>query len=164
MATHSTILAWRICMDRGAWQATVQRVTKSQTWLKQLSTHTLYDVVFQSLSRVPLFATQWTAACQAPLSSNTSWNLLQFMPIKLVCYLIIASFSSLAVPFSLEFPWCLSGKESACQCRRHGFDPWVRKIPWRRKWQPTPVFLPGESPWTEEPGRLQCMGCTCCVQ
>ena len=39
----------------------------------------------------------------------------------------------------------LSGKESACQCRRHKFDPWVRKIPWRRKWQPTPVFLPGKS-------------------
>ena len=41
-----------------------------------------------------------------------------------------------------------NGKESACQCRRcsrNGFDPWVRKIPWRRKWQPTPVFLPGES-------------------
>ena len=37
------------------------------------------------------------------------------------------------------------GKESACQCRRHKrcrFDPWVGKIPWRRKWQPTPVFLP----------------------
>ena len=32
------------------------------------------------------------------------------------------------------------------------------KILWRRKWQPTPVFLPGESPWTEEPGRLQSMG------
>ena len=31
------------------------------------------------------------------------------------------------------------------QCRRHEFNPWVRKIPWRRKWQPTPVFLPGES-------------------
>ena len=29
--------------------------------------------------------------------------------------------------------------------RRGGFDPWVRKIPWRRTWQPTPVFLPGES-------------------
>ena len=29
--------------------------------------------------------------------------------------------------------------------RRRGFNPWVRKIPWRRKWQPTPVFLPGES-------------------
>ena len=41
----------------------------------------------------------------------------------------------------------LSGKESACQCRkhkRHGFDPWVRKISWGRKWQATPVFLPGK--------------------
>ena len=40
-----------------------------------------------------------------------------------------------------------SGKESAClcrRCRRHGFHLWVGKIPWRRKWQPTPVFLPGE--------------------
>ena len=39
------------------------------------------------------------------------------------------------------------GKESAWQFRRHKrrwFDPWVGKIPWRRKWQPTPVFLPGE--------------------
>ena len=39
----------------------------------------------------------------------------------------------------------LSGKEPACQCRRQGFNPWVRKIPWRRAWQPIPVFLPGES-------------------
>jgi len=39
----------------------------------------------------------------------------------------------------------LSCKDCACQCRRHGFDPWVRKIPWRRKWQPTSVFLPGKS-------------------
>ena len=37
------------------------------------------------------------------------------------------------------------GKESTCQCSRPGFNPWVRKIPWRRKWQPTPVFLPGKS-------------------
>ena len=44
------------------------------------------------------------------------------------------------------------------QCSRHGFDPWFRKIPWRKIWQPTPVFLPGESPWTEEPGELQSMG------
>ena len=40
-----------------------------------------------------------------------------------------------------------SGKESTCQCRRHRrrrFSPWVEKIPWSRKWQPTPVFLPGK--------------------
>ena len=36
------------------------------------------------------------------------------------------------------------GKESACSAGRPGFDPWGRKISWRRKWQPTPVFLPGE--------------------
>ena len=40
-----------------------------------------------------------------------------------------------------------SGKESTCQrrrCKRCGFDPWVRKIPWSRKWQPTLIFLPGK--------------------
>ena len=42
--------------------------------------------------------------------------------------------------------------------KRCGFHPWFRKICWRRAWQPTPVFLPGKSPWTEEPGRLQSMG------
>ena len=41
------------------------------------------------------------------------------------------------------------GSETNCQCRRHRtrrpeFDLWVGKIPWRREWQPTPIFLPGE--------------------
>ena len=47
-----------------------------------------------------------------------------------------------------SFPGGTSGKEPSCQCRRHkrrGFNPWVAKIPWRRAWQPTPVFFPGES-------------------
>ena len=50
--------------------------------------------------------------------------------------------------YSHGFPGGTTGKESACQCRRCkrcGFNPWVGKIPWRRKWQPTPVFLPRES-------------------
>ena len=38
-------------------------------------------------------------------------------------------------------PWWLSQKEYACNARRGRFTPWVRKISWRRKWQPTPVFL-----------------------
>ena len=60
-----------------------------------------------------------------------------------------------------RLPRWLSGGEPVCQCERCrtcGFYPWVGKIPWRRKWQPTAVFLPGESPWTEEPGGLQFMG------
>ena len=76
-------------------------------------------------------------------------------------------------------PRRLCGKESACQCRshrRHGFDPWVGKIPWRRAWQPTPVFLPGKSqgqmslagysPWGRRESdmterlSMQTLGCT----
>ena len=51
-----------------------------------------------------------------------------------------------------------ANKEPACQCRRHkrcGFNPWVGKMSWRKARQPTPVFLPGESPWAEKPGGLQ---------
>ena len=47
-----------------------------------------------------------------------------------------------------HFPGCASGKESTCQCRgykRHGFNLWVGKVPWSRKWQPIPIFLPGKS-------------------
>ena len=46
-----------------------------------------------------------------------------------------------------KLPWWLSGKDSVCQCRRCrslGFNPWVGRSPWRRKWQFTLVFLPGE--------------------
>ena len=88
MATHSSIPAWRIPMDRGGWQAAVHRVTKSQTRLKQLSMQ----------------------AC---------------IHVK-------------------GLPWWLSGKEFACQCRWCRFSLGVGKIPWKRKWQPAPVFLSGE--------------------
>ena len=47
------------------------------------------------------------------------------------------------------------GKESACNCRRPGFDPWVRKMPWSRGWLPTPVFLPGKSH-----GQMSLVGCS----
>ena len=46
---------------------------------------------------------------------------------------------------SLGLPWWLRGWRVSLQCGRPGFDSWVRKIPWRRKWQSTPVFLPGKS-------------------
>ena len=53
------------------------------------------------------------------------------------------------------FPGSISGKISACQsrrCKRHGFYPWVGKIPWSKKWQPIPVFLPGEFLGQQSPG------------
>ena len=60
----------------------------------------------------------------------------------------LCSLEKSQVPFHPRFPRWPSGKEPAChcrRCRRHGFNPWFRKIPQRRAWQPTPVFLPGES-------------------
>ena len=42
--------------------------------------------------------------------------------------------------------------------KRHRFDPWVGKIPWRKVWQPIPVFFSGKDPWTEEPGGLHFQG------
>ena len=49
--------------------------------------------------------------------------------------------------YTHALPRWYSGKESACQCGRHkssGFNSWVRKIPWSKKWQPNPVFLLGK--------------------
>ena len=57
-------------------------------------------------------------------------------------------FGSLQSSTIRGFPDGTSAKEPACQsrrCKRRGFDPWVGKIPWRRAWQPTPVFLPWKS-------------------
>ena len=52
-------------------------------------------------------------------------------------------------------------KNPPANARRHRrceFDCWVRKIPWRRTWQPTPTFLPEKIRWIEEPGGLQSIG------
>ena len=90
-----------------------------------------------------------------PRSLNIGFQCLSFHPTlhtSLSCNMIYP-------PLRMGFPDGINGKESACQqrCKRHGFDPWVEKIPWRKKWQPTPVFLPekvhghrsleGYSPW-----------------
>ena len=65
------------------------------------------------------------------------------------------------VSLVLWLPRGPSGKEPTCPHMRYktlGFDPWLGKIPWRRKWQPVPGFLPGKSHGQKEPGGLQSMG------
>ena len=53
------------------------------------------------------------------------------------------------------FPGGSNSKEFACNAGDPWIDPWVGKIPWKGEWLPTPVFLPGEFPWTEEASGLQ---------
>ena len=78
-----------------------------------------------------------------------SWSSLHFQACFL-CFFLRFQFTlfDFWVLVKTSFPGGGSGKESACQCRRlkrHGLDSWVGKIAWRRKWQLTPVFLPGKS-------------------
>ena len=58
----------------------------------------------------------------------------------------------------MSFPGSSAVKESTCNAGDCGSIPGLGRFLWSRAWQPTPVFLPGESPWAEEPGGLQSMG------
>ena len=127
-----------------------------------LSVYTLYT---HSHTHTPpphtqscLTPTAWELLTQ--VSHIAGWILYQLSPWGLGCVCVWVCVW-VWVWVCVGFPGGASSKVSACQFRRwkrSGFLPWVRKIPWSRAWQPIPVFLPGESPWTEEPGRLQFTG------
>ena len=111
--------------------------------------------------------------------TSNDWHVFDWFkstPIQLakrikLHYLVLAR---VCVPVLWELPRWHSGKESACQSRRHrrhGFQPWVGKIAWRRKWQSTPAFLPGKfrgqrsvagySPWDYKESYVTAHTCTC---
>ena len=81
-------------------------------------------------------------------------DFIQHNALRFIHDVVYITSSFLWLSNILWFRGSSSGKEPACQCRRCKFIPWVRKIPWRRKWQPTP-FLAWEIPCTEKSGRLQ---------
>ena len=64
----------------------------------------------------------------------------------------------ISTPVFLGFPSDVGGKEFACNVGDLVSIPGLGRFPGGRAWQLTPVFLPGESPWTEEPGGLQSVG------
>ena len=72
---------------------------------------------------------------------HPTWICGESRQAKQVCSLSIF----FRLHFSARFPGGASDKGRAHQCRRQGFNLRVGKIPWRRTWQPTPVFMPGES-------------------
>ena len=99
------------------------------------------ESVLQEDSQV-LFVLTWVCIAHLSLHCNSA----------LTNHVILAKLHSLCVFFgpvcnTWGFPCSSVHKESACgclQCWRPGFDSWVGKIPWRRKWKSTPVFLPGK--------------------
>ena len=108
---------------------------------------TRISVPFPSLTRKFSYIPFCSSPCfdLAPLSvvislfyTQSHSSSLSFTLTSLTSYFIL----SMRI---IGFPWCFSGEEFTCQCRRSRFNPWVRKIPWRRKRKPTPIFLPGKS-------------------
>ena len=97
---------------------------------------------------------EWVAF---PFSRGSSWP-RNWTEVSCIAGRILYQLSYQGSPCHIpnhNTPWAIpflgggaSGKEPSCPCRRHNrlrFDPWFGKIPWIRKWQPTPVFLPGKS-------------------
>ena len=86
---------------------------------------------------------------QRPKQTNKTSRVEKLTDVAAVFSIALASGKEgglwLQVLFLLGLPRWFSGKESTCQFRKHEFDPWVRRIPWRREWLSTPLFLPGES-------------------
>ena len=93
-----------------------------------------------------------------PFVQKQGSHAMQESPVIFQVRKILWRMNRLPTPVFLGFPGGSAGKESPCNVGDSEFSPWVGKIPWRRTWQPTSVFLPGESPWIEDPARLQSMG------
>ena len=123
-------------MDGGAWWAAVHGVAKSRTRLSDF-TFTFHFHALEKEMATHSSVLAWRipgpgGPCGLPSMGSQSRTQLKRC-------------SSSSSRHKLGLPWWLSGKESSCQCRRCRFNPWTGKMPLRRKWQPTPVFLPGES-------------------
>ena len=76
------------------------------------------------------------------------WEVNSLLRVTFILFIVVPNMV-LSIQEILSTPQVvLAVKKTCLQCRRHkrrGFNPWFGKIPWRRKWQPTPVFLPGKS-------------------
>ena len=86
------------------------------------------------------------------------YNLQNFVILSKVLSFYCSKHRTCLISNNSSSSWWFIGKESTCQYRSCRFDPWVKKISWRRKWKPTPIFLPGKfhgqrrlvgySPWS----------------
>ena len=137
MATHSSILAWRIPLDRGAWWATDHGVAKESDTTEWLRTQAVC-LVAQSCPPLcdPMDCSQTRLLCACNFPGKITGVDCHFLlPRDLLDPGI--------EPASRGFP-CGSMEKNLLQCRRGGFYPWVMKILWNRKLQPTSVLLPGK--------------------
>ena len=106
-------------------------------WYSEITMHLTHSVMVQINMYIKLLGYCWT---HGKGSVSESYYVCCYIKIRARADNFWNSSDSKGFPCDP-----VGGKEPACQCRRHGFNPWVGKISLRRKWQSTPVFLPGES-------------------
>ena len=134
MATHSSTLAWKIpWMEEPGRLQSMGSLTVRHDWATSLSLFTFHALEKEMATHSSVLA--WRIPGMGEPGGLPSMG----------SHRVGHDWSDLAG--SRGFPGGPGGKEPASQCtrcKRCGFDTWVRKIPWRRKWRPTPVFFPGK--------------------
>ena len=122
-----------LAMDREAWCVAIHGVAKSQTQQSDWTelNHKVTLIIWPSNS----ILRHLPKRNKCLFSHKPAYEIVALFILSLVAQLV----------------------KNCLQSKRSRFNPWVGKIPWRKVWQPTPVLLLGESPWTEEAGRLQSM-------
>ena len=133
MAPHSSTLAWRIpWMEEPGGLQSMGSLRLGHDWVTSLSLFTFMHWR-RKWQPTPMFlpgeSQGWWSLVAAVYGVAQSWTRLKRL----------SSSSS-----SKGLPRWLSSKESTWQCRRYRFHLCIRKIPWRRAWQPSSVFLPGK--------------------
>ena len=145
-------------MDGGAWWAAAHGIAKSQTWLSDF-TFTFHFHALEKEMATCSSVLAWRIPGTGEPSGRPSmgshrvghdWSNLAAAAAEDKNPVLSLYPHGLCIgPLLKEgFPGGTCGKEPACQskrCKRCGFNPWIRKIPWKRAWQPILVFLPGES-------------------
>ena len=120
-------------MDRGAWWATVHGVTKSRTRLSDFTLLHFFFIAAQGNAMTLPSSAQFPPFCEVFMHPPSQKPFL-FSPV-LLCFMFLTWGAFLVAQMV----------KNLLHCGKPRFDPWVGKIPWRREWLPTPVFLPGES-------------------
>ena len=141
---HHTVLGcyWIPCINRENfihhfWYLTSHWGSETASLTSWISWHASFNWPFYHLLAARPFPSRWGLRD----SLSDCWE----PSPQIKASLLFLNFLKSALRMMSVFPGGSDGKESACQCRRSRFDPWMRMIPWRREWLPTSVFLPGES-------------------